>query len=557
MKMTGISVAPLFLFFILLFASVLVLSPIAGADPDSCGNGCEWVKLGTINFEKTTTIQLQNYVFKTVDYDGQGSAAVSFYNISTAGDINQTVVTEGEYDEEGDLAFHGSQITNTNDILNGTAVYGKWPCCARARIDVWKKVMAEPVVYPPTVTFTLSENTFMFEDDIGYTIQVNASNSNVKDLKIVTDPMGLELVKGETNIYYDKIYRDVSSTYNGILRVPMISVDAYKPRVGWSYTDSNGSSVEGIIEAEVTMQSPIQISKGHPDSVCTGQDALFTVSLLNTQSVPVNVQLKDALPFGFVLSGNASVSVLEQKYELKPGQIESFSYTAASKTIGSAQVPAAKAVWTLGSLEGTIEAGNSSTIEVNGPLIQIDKNVTLMNDAADADFKKFNTTINIRNWGNDPAYVEIKDIIPAGAKILKGNSTYRGTIEINGTRRISYEMSFGNTSIANITHLDPIVGVFVRKGDEDNTYSNSFIIIRQRDSSGHATQPQPETIESNPNRNSPIVWPDYIDTNFTGPNSTGLKDASGVNSSEPLPLITEINNQSIISKILNFLKSKL
>ncbi|WAM22530.1 MAG: hypothetical protein OI715_00115 (plasmid) [Candidatus Methanoperedens sp.] len=550
--MNRISGTPLFLLFILLFASVLVLSTAAGADPESCGNGCVWVQLGTLNFDKTATIQLQNYIFQAVDYDGLGSAAVSFYNLSTPGDINQTVVTEGEYEEDGDLTFHGSRITNTNDILNGTAVYGEWPCCARASIDVWKKVMVEPVVNPPTVTFTLSENTFKFGDNIGYTIQVNAINSNVKDLKIVMVPMSLELVKGETNIYYDKIYGDVSSTYNGILRVPMISVDTYKPHAEWSYTDSNGIRIEGIIEAEVTMQSPIQISKDYPDLVCTGRDALFTISLINTQSVPVNVQLKDALPFGFVLSDNASMSMLEKMYELNPGQTESISYTAASKTIGTAQVPAVKAVWTLGSLEGTIEAGNSRTIEVNGPLIQIAKNVTLIGDAADTDFKKFNTTINIQNWGNDPAYVEIKDTVPAGAKILKGNTTYKGTIEIHGTRRISYEMLFSNTSIGNLTQLDPDVRIFVRKGDDDNTYSNSYIIIQQRDSSGQGTQPQPNAIESNANRNSPIVWPDYTDINLTGP-----KDAGNLNSSDPPPLITERNNQSIISKILVFIKSKL
>lgn len=543
------------LFFILLFASILVLSTTAGADPNSCnGNGCEWVQLGTLNFERTATIQLQNYIFKSVDYDGRGSAAVSFYNTSTPGDIHKTVVTEGEYNEEGDLEFYGSQITNTNDILNGTGVFGEWPCCARANIDVWKKVTVEPVVNPPTVTFSLSENTFMFGDKIGYTIQVNANNSNVKDLKIDMDPKGLELVKGETNIYYDKIYGDTSSTYNGILRVPMISVNIYKPRVEWSYTDSNGSKVEEIIEAVVTMQSPIQISKDYPDMVCTGQDAVFTISLINTQSVPVNVQLKDALPFGFILSGNASRSMLERKYELKPGQIESFSYAAASKTIGTAQVPAAKAIWTLGSLEGTIEAANSRTIEVNGPLIQVDKNVTLIGDTADTDFKKFNTTINIQNWGNDPAYVEIKDTIPKGAKILKGNATYKGTIEINGTRRISYEMLFSNTSITNLTQLDPDIRIFVRRGDDDNTISNSYIIIRQRDHSGSATQPQPKTIELNINRNSPIIWPDYIE-NYTDPNYTGLKDASDLNTSDPL--ITEISNQSIISKILLFLKSRL
>jgi hypothetical protein len=553
-----ISGTSLFLFFILLFASILVLSTAAGANPDSCnsnGNGCEWVQLGTLNFDKTATIQLQNYSFQAVDYDGQGSVALSFYNISTPDDIHETVVTEGEYDEEGELAFYGSQITNTTDILNGTAVYGKWPCCAMASIDVWQKVMVEPAVNPPTITFTLSENSFMFGDNIGYTIQVNASNSNVKNLKIVMDPMGLELVSGETNIYYDTIYGDITSTYDGILRVHMVSVDTYKPRVEWSYTDSNGISVEGIIEAVVTMQSPIEISKDYPDLVCTGRNAVFTIRMINTQSVPVNVQLKDALPFGFVLSDNASMSMLEQKYELNPGQVKSFSYTAASKTIGTVQVPAAKAVWTLGSLEGTIEAGNSRTMEVNGPLIQIAKNVTLINAAADTDFKKFNTTINIQNWGNDPAYVEIKDTIPAGAKILKGNTTYRGTIEINGTRRISYEMLFSNTSIANLTQLDPDVGIFVRRGDNDDTYSNSYIIIRQRDSPGHETQPQPKTIESNANRNSPIVWPDYTDINLTDPNYTGLNDASDLKSSEPLK--TEINIQSIISKILLFLKSKL
>ncbi len=543
------------LFFILLFASISVLSTIAGADPNSCnGNGCEWVQLGTLNFEKTSTIQLQNYIFKSVDYDGRGSAAVSFYNTSSPGDIHKTVVTEGEYNEEGDLEFYGSQITNTNDILNGTGVFGEWPCCPKANIDVWKKVTVEPVVIPPTVSFSLSENTFMFGDKIGYTIQVNANNSNVKDLKIVMDPKGLELIKGETNIYNDKIYGDTSSTHNGILRVPMISADTYKPRVGWSYTDSNGSRVEGTIEAVVTMQSPIQISKDYPQMVCTGRDAIFAISLINTQSVPVNVQLKDALPFGFILSGNVSMAVLEREYELKPGQIESFSYAAASKTIGTAQVPAAKAVWTLGSLEGTVEAANSRTIEVNGPLIQVDKNVTLIGDTADTDFKKFNTTINIQNWGNDPAYVEIRDIIPAGAKILKGNATYKGTIEINGTKRISYEMLFSNTSITNLTQLDPDVRIFVRRGDDDNTFSNSYIIIRQRDHSVSATQPQPKTIVSNANRNSPIIWPDYI-VNYTDPNYTGLKDASDLNTSDPL--ITELNNQSIISKILSYLKSKL
>lgn len=553
-NMNRISGTPLY--FILLFSSILVLSTIAGADPNSCnGNGCGWVHLGTLNFEKTATIQLQDYIFKSVDYDGRGSAAVSFYNTSMPGDILKTVVTEGEYVEEGDLAFFGSQITNTNDILNGTGVFGEWPCCARAKIDVWKKVMVEPVVNPPTVTFSLSENSFMFGDEIGYTIQLKAKNSNVRNLKIVMDPKGLELVKGETNIYYDKIYGDISSTYDGILGVPMISVDTYKSRVVWSYTDSNGSIVEGIIEAVVTMQSPIQISKDYPDMVCTGQGAVFTISLINTQSVPVNVQLKDALPFGFILSGNASISMLERKYELKPGQIKSFSYTAASKTIGTAQVPAAKAVWTLGSLEGTVEAGNSSTIEVNGPLIEINKNVTLIDDATGTDFKKFNTTINIQNWGNDPAYVEIKDTIPAGAKILKGNTTYKGTIEINGTRQISYDMLFSNASIANLTQIDPDVRIFVRRGDDDNTYANSYIIIRQRDSSGHETQQQPKTIESKVNRNSPFVWTDYIDTNYTDPNYTGLKDARDLNSSDPL--ITEINNQSIISTILFFLKSRL
>jgi hypothetical protein len=293
------------------------------------------------------------------------------------------------------------------------------------------------------------------------------------------------------------------------------------------------------------MQSPIKISKYHPEMICTGQDAVFTISLENTQSVPVKVQLKDTLPFGFILRGNASLSMLEKKFELNPGQIESISYTAASKTIGTAQVPAAKAVWALGSLEGTVEAGNSRTIEVNGPLILIAKNVTIIIDAADTDLKKFITTIKIQNWGNDPAYVEIKDTIPAGTKILKGNTTYRGTIEINGTRRISYEMlfsMFSNTSITNLTQIDPDVRIFVRKGDDDNTYSNSYIIIRQRNSSGQAAQPQPKTIEPDANRNSPITWPDYTDMNYT--------DSSEL-------LITEISNQSIFSKILFFLKSKL
>lgn len=524
------------LFFTLLFASVL--STAVGADPDGC-NGCEWKKLGTLNFEKTNTIELQNYIFKAVDYDGQGSAALSFYNISTPGDINKTIITKGEYTVVGDLKLYGLRVTNIENVRNGTDVFGLWPCCPRAKIDVWKKinVKKEPVINPPSVTFTLSAKSFRFGDEIGYTIQLKAKNSNVKNLNIVVDPGGMELAKGENNIYYDKIYGDVNSIHDGILKIPMTYVDTFKPRVVWSYTDNNGR-VEKTIEAAVTMQPPIKISKYHPEMVCTGQDAVFTISLENTQRVPVKVNIKDALPFGFILRGNASM--LEREYELKPGQIESISYTAASKTIGNAVVPTAKAVWKLGSLEGTAEVKNNGTIEVNGPLILIAKNVTLIDDAANNNLRKIDVTINIENRGDAPAYIEIKDAIPAGAKILKGNTTYRGNIEINGVRRINYEMLLSNLSAANLTQIDPDVRIFARKGDSDNTYSNSYIIIRQRGSSGQETQPQSKTIESDVSRNSPIVWPDYTD----------IKEASDMNYSEPL--INEKSNRSIISKILSF-----
>jgi hypothetical protein len=478
---------------------------------------------------KNSQVSMGNYLFKADDYDGKGSIAISYYNTSSPSVVNRTIVTEGEYAEDGDLRFYGKRITNVNNIVNGRDVFGLWPCCPRATINVWQKIWIVPTetvagASPPNITFSISgsgtnTNTLLVGQQIRYAISIRAGDSNIKNLTIVLDPAGLLLLKGETAIRHAEIYSGESQSHDGVFIASIVG--QLNPGIEWSYMDANNNIVEGAANVPITIQPPITVTKYYPDMVCTGSNASFSFGIVNLQTVSVNVSLTDVLPDGFSSGGFGSFKK-DYQLELAPGEAKTVAYIAEPKVVGLIQVPAAEVSWRLGNFVGTLDT-NGGMIKVYGPLIAVSKTAAVKNNENENSKRNetIGVTVNILNLGDTNAYVEVVDAVPLNLSDgnISGSAVYKGNIEAGGTKNISYEFRLSHNqedgnevNLSDIMDNAPQIKVYASKYDSkypdtEHPYSSAYI-FKKRLNTNLIRKTDAAEISRNTDRNPSIMFND-------------------------------------------------
>jgi len=203
------------------------------------------------------------------------------------------------------------------------------------------------------------------------------------------------------------------------------------------------------------------------------------IEVENTGIVNLSIKLSDHVPQDFELVDDQD---LNWHFDLKPHEKKCYSYFLKAQKPGEYPTGPAIAQWNM--------QGENFSVTSNAPWIIIDGACIIINKTAlpgEVDIgHNVTVTLSAINTGNAPATVYVTDHIPAGTRMLDGNTTLGTTLEEKQSCSTTYIITMG--SAGNIILPSPVVEII------NDAYSRVQIseMISINVSSPQATETVPE-----------------------------------------------------------------
>jgi uncharacterized repeat protein (TIGR01451 family) len=155
------------------------------------------------------------------------------------------------------------------------------------------------------------------------------------------------------------------------------------------------------------------------------------IDVENTGIVNLTIELSDNVPQDFELVGDYD---LNWHFDIKPQEKKSYTYSLKAQKPGEFPTDPAIAEWNM--------QGENFNVTSNTPSIIIDGACIIINKTALPEELDIGNNVTVTllaiNTGNIPATVYMTDHIPAGTRLLDGNTTLRTTLEKNQSVSTTY-----------------------------------------------------------------------------------------------------------------------
>lgn len=165
-----------------------------------------------------------------------------------------------------------------------------------------------------------------------------------------------------------------------------------------------------------------------------GPEIIFTLLIHNNASIGHEVTVNDPIPPSFLPVDIAST---QWNFFIDSEKSKTITYSAIPTAAGVFKIEPAVANWYSQGETYRVDSGDSSTIAVNGTLLEVEKVVSLTDIRTG---EEVDVSINIRNIGTKDTTVSFTENIPEGFEFVSGHRSWKGDIGVREEEQIVYTM---------------------------------------------------------------------------------------------------------------------
>ncbi len=445
---------------------MVIPATIASADE------IQWESGGKTVLYQGENYTLEEYAVEVVDFDKENGMVLLHLKkngVFLSKAVLNATLDEFIYEDEIKINIYNT----TDDALSHAPT--KWE---NPRIHIELSMKEKPSIYLSVTTGCIKYRPT--DSDIRVTSKIVNNGAAINDMNVYIDPDGLRVIDGRTTKQVD-IPINSSSTVTTRLSVPsLLRKQTFDIPVSLSWVDLNGVA-RNLSRSTLITVLPIcdlKVTKTAGDSSMDLHVPVH-INVENTGIVNLTIDLSDHLPQDFELVDDKD---LNWHFDLEPQEKKYYSYFLKAQKPGEFPTDSAIAQWNM--------QGENFSVTSNTPSIIIDGACIIINKTAlpgEVDIgSNVTVTLSAINTGNAPATVYMTDSIPAGTRLLDGNTTLRTTLEKNQLCSTTYVITMN--SAGNIILPSPVVEIV------NDAYSRVQIseMVSINVSSPQATEAVPE-----------------------------------------------------------------
>lgn len=210
-----------------------------------------------------------------------------------------------------------------------------------------------------------------------------------------------------------------------------VNVDGYDYR-GNNYR--NSTSAQTIVEPYISIEKTVDTHLLTEEDK-TKRKIIVEIIVHNNASIGHEVIIHDPIPSTFMPVG---VESPEWTVFLDAGRSETIRYRALPTVSGTYELKPAIASWySQGETYSIVSDGPAETIDVEGTLLEVEKDVSLSDIFTG---EEVDVTVTITNLGITGVEASLTEEIPTGFKFVSGGDTWGGSLEVGDKRRLTYTM---------------------------------------------------------------------------------------------------------------------
>ncbi len=475
---------------ILCLLSVMII-PVTIASADEI----QWESGGKTVLYQGDNYTLEEYTVEVDDFDKENGMVLLHLtknSVLLSKAVLNATLDEYIYEDEIKINIYNT----TDDALSHAPTMWNNP-----RIHIELSMKEKPSIYLSVTTGCIKYRPT--DSDIRVTSKIVNNGAAINDMNVYIDLDGLHVIDGRTTKQVD-VPINSSSTVTTRLKVPsLLRKQTFDIPVSLSWVDLNGVA-RSLSRSTLITVLPIcdlKVTKTAGDSTME----LYVpvrIQVENTGIVNLSIELSDHLPQDFELVDDKD---LNWYLDLKPQEKKSYSYFLKGQKPGEFPTDPAIAQWNMQGENFSVQS-NTPSIIIDGACIIINK--TVLPEEVDIG-SNVTVTLSAINTGNAPATVYMTDSIPAGTRMLAGNTTLRTTLEKKQSCSTTYVITMGSTG--NIILPSPVVEVV------NDAYSRVQIseMVSIYVSSPQATEAVPEPTVQHQAVESPGSGPPIFEAAFT------------------------------------------
>ncbi|UGV40483.1 DUF11 domain-containing protein [Methanococcoides orientis] len=289
----------------------------------------------------------------------------------------------------------------------------------------------------------------------GLTITASASDGQL-------DPVSYELAMLDTlKIHKIPVNLTLPETPEKENIVIDVNVDGY---------DYRGNNYKNSTTAQTIVKPYISIEKTIDTNLLTEEDKtkrkiIVEMVLYNNASIGHEVNIHDPIPSTFM---PIRIESADWTVFIGAGRSENIRYKALPTVAGTYELEPAIASWySQGETYGVVSDGAAVTIDVEGALLEIEKDVSLSDIYIG---EEVDVTVTITNIGLIDVEVSLTDDIPAGFKFISGEKSWEGSLEAGDKKRLTYTMLAQEEGIID---LPPAMVYYTDEDDIQGTFRSN------------------------------------------------------------------------------------
>ena len=383
-----------------------------------------WEPGGKTVLHQGENYTLEEYAVEVVDFDKDDGTVLLHLkknNVFLSKAVLNATFDEYIYKDEIKINVYNT----TDDVLSDAPTMWEDP-----RIHIELSMKEKPCIY---LTVDTDRTKYQPTDsEIRVTSKITNNGASINNLNVSIAPQGFEVVGGISSDRVN-IPNNSSKTVTTRLRVPsLLREQIFDIPVSLSWVDLNGVT-RGLSRSTPITVLPIcnlKVTKTTRDSSMESHVPV-RIDVENTGIVNFTIELSDNVPQDFELVYDHD---LNWHFDIKPQEKKSYSYPLKAQKPGEFPTDPAIAEWNM--------QGENFNVTSNTPSIIIDGACIIINKTAHPGEVGIgdNVTITLSaiNTGNAPATVYVTDYIPAGTRLLDGNTTLRTILEKNQSVSTTY-----------------------------------------------------------------------------------------------------------------------
>lgn len=335
----------------------------------------------------------------------------------------------------------------------------------------WVNLKVQEIDRPAfNIDINMSKTDFGWADTYAE-IKVNITNIGTESKRVnaIIDTKGLNLIRGVQRKEFSLLKENESVIVDYGIEIPRLSqVRKYNISVNVSGTDIRNRIVYDknytiiTVGTNTPLMEMVNFTKYSRNKTYLGDNVLVLLTVENKGDYDIeSITVEDSIPNNFKLIGNQTL-----KWSATFDRMWTGTYILKPEKSGTYDLPVARAIIKISGNNYDISS-NIRNMEITGPDVKATKSASRQGNI-------IKVNVKVENNGNAMTSITIRDEIPEGYTITKGEKDLYAFLDKGSSTSLYYEIKMNNDQ--NIIYLPPATVYYSLIERKDKTLSNNVTI---------------------------------------------------------------------------------